>query len=147
MNKCHVCGTYSTKLLTTLTGTKVCEAHAEIRERYPKTLGVDFDGTICYSEEFPKVGEPKPNAVRVLRRLHDEGYRIIVWTNRSSIEHQAPMLDFLNSKAIPYDDVNYNHAMGAFPKPYCDIWIDDRNLGGIPDDWELIYLMIKKQLP
>ncbi len=147
MENCVVCGSYHHALLKTLTGTMVCPEHAEIRERFPRTLGVDFDGTIAETAQFPDMGPPRKNAVVVLNRLHDEGYRIIIWTNRSSIHHQFPMINFFRINGIPYDDINYNHAMGASPKPYCDVWIDDRNLGGIPDDWEEIYRMIKRQLP
>lgn len=52
-------------------------------EQNPKglTIAVDFDGT-CVTHEYPYIGKDI-GAVPVLKRLVEEGNRLILWTMRS----------------------------------------------------------------
>ena len=45
-------------------------------------LAVDFDGTIARSS-FPDILGEQPYAGEVLRKLHERGHYIIIWTCRS----------------------------------------------------------------
>lgn len=120
-------------------------------------IAIDFDGTIV-EYDFPRIGELKPNAAKVMTRLYSEGHSIIIWTCRTSqnqfkdIDLSQPTIfdvwTFLAIKGIPFTTINHNCPGNSFqpsPKVYADIYIDDRQLGGIPDDWEDIYKLIKKQ--
>lgn len=42
-------------------------------------IAVDFDGTISRGK-FPAIDGEQPYAGESLRKLHDEGHKIIIWT-------------------------------------------------------------------
>ena len=111
------------------------------------TIAVDFDGTIvehCY----PKIGKEKPFAIDTLRRLSSEGHHIILWTAR-----EGQLLDdairYCKERGLTFYAVNKNAPEGALfsdegphtTKLLADVYIDDRNLGGLPD-WGTIYEII-----
>ena len=50
-----------------------------------KVIAVDFDGTIV-SHMYPKIGVDNPNAIRVLKKLIEQGHQLILWTMRSGPE-------------------------------------------------------------
>ena len=50
----------------------------------PLFVAVDFDGT-CVTHEFPRVGKDI-GAVPVLKRLVDQGHKLILYTMRSDLE-------------------------------------------------------------
>jgi hypothetical protein len=109
-------------------------------------IAIDFDGTL-HTGEWPSIGEPMPDAVDVMRRLKADGHYLIIWSCREGLE-QAAMIDWLNEHGIPFDRVNDNRPDdiarygGNSRKITADIYIDDRNLGGLPD-WTDIYDMIR----
>lgn len=45
-------------------------------------IAVDFDGTIV-EDGYPKIGKPRIFAFETLKRLQDDGHRLILWTYRS----------------------------------------------------------------
>lgn len=47
-----------------------------------KIIAVDFDGTIV-EDKYPQIGKPKLFAFETLKKLQNEGYRLILWTYRS----------------------------------------------------------------
>lgn len=112
-------------------------------------LCIDFDGTIV-AEAYPHIGPLKPNAKQILQKLHEEGYYIIIWTCRSDkLEQEAR--SFLLYNGIPFDRINQPHpeCIKHYGNIDCrkigaDIYIDDRQLSGIPDDWSDIYQLIKR---
>ena len=110
------------------------------------TLAIDFDGTIV-ENAFPNIGELRLNAVPVIKRLHDEGYKIVINTCRTG-QREIEARECLINNGIPFDYLNENTAelIAEYPeesrKLSADLYIDDRNLLGIPDDWEEIYLLI-----
>ena len=110
-------------------------------------IAVDFDGTIV-EHDYPRIGKEKPFAVDVLKTLASEGHHLILYTSRD-----GDLLDeavaFCRERGLVFYAVNSNHPPGweftsdekKSAKVLADIYIDDRNLGGIPD-WEAIYEMI-----
>lgn len=119
------------------------------------TLAIDFDGTIVCDEAskdkdcgYKAIGALRLNAKEVINRLYDEGYYIIIWTSRNG-DSLINMIDFLNILGIKYHTINENNPANvsddfkAWPKVLADIYIDDRQLGGLPNDWESIYMSIK----
>ena len=114
-------------------------------------IAIDFDGTIV-EHDFPEIGKLKPHAKEIINRLFEQGHKIIIWTCRSTQIHKTPnstifaVKDFLLTNGIRFHTINNNYAGLGFqpsPKVYADLYIDDRQLGGIPDDWRQIYDMIK----
>jgi len=45
-------------------------------------IAVDFDGTIV-EDAYPKVGKPILFAFETLKKLQEDGHRLILWTYRS----------------------------------------------------------------
>ena len=112
------------------------------------TIAVDFDGTIVEGA-YPKIGKEKTFAIDTLRQLQREGTRIILWTSREGKELEEA-LAFCHDRGLDFYAVNRNEPEDALfsthsTKVIADVYIDDRNLGGIPDDWGTIYEMITHQ--
>jgi hypothetical protein len=110
-------------------------------------IAVDFDGTIVESK-YPEIGKEKPFAIQALTHLQQEGNRIILFTSREG-ELLDEAIAFCHERGLDFYAVNSNDPPEAmFPrhtaKVIADVYIDDRNLGGIPD-WNEIYEMIGAQ--
>lgn len=107
-------------------------------------IAVDFDGTVV-EHEYPKIGRPIPFAIETLLQLQEEGHRLIMWSVRNgSLLQEA--VDYCESKGLKFYTANKNHPdedpTTASRKLDADLFIDDRNLGGLPD-WGVIYHAIK----
>lgn len=107
-------------------------------------IAVDFDGTIV-EHKYPKIGKEKPFAVKTLKLIQDKGHQLILWTYRSGKELEEAVR-FCEEKGLVFHAVNQNlyedeltHSSSR--KIYADIYIDDRNLLGIPE-WGKIYELI-----
>ena len=97
-------------------------------------IAIDFDGTICRSQ-FPTIQGEQPYAAEVIRKLHERGHYIIIWTCRTG-ENLLDAINWLAGHDIPFDRVNDNHPDniaehgGNNRKVYADCYIDDKNFGG-----------------
>ena len=101
-----------------------------------KIIAIDFDGT-CVTHEYPKVGR-FIGAQKVLKRLIDEGAKLILWTMRSNNKedlfnnHLTDAVDWFNENQIPLFGVNENPEQKIWtssPKAYAHVYIDDAALG------------------
>lgn len=108
------------------------------------TIAVDFDGTIV-EHRYPEIGDPIPDAFEILLKLQNEGHRLILWTYRSGKELENA-IKYCKSKRLHFYAVNnnfpeerYNHSYSR--KISADLFIDDRNIGGLPK-WNEIYEMV-----
>lgn len=112
------------------------------------TIAVDFDGTIV-EHRYPEIGKEKPFAIQCLKQLQQEGNRLILWTSREGKLLEEAVV-FCHERGLDFYAVNSNQPDDALfkhpsAKVIADVYIDDRNLGGIPDDWGAIYEMITKK--
>lgn len=108
-------------------------------------IAVDFDGTIV-EHEYPAIGKPIPFAIDVIKRLQNEfHHQIILWTVREG-ELLDEAVAYCRERGLEFYAVNKNYPEeepGNAPRKLtADLFIDDRNLGGIPD-WGVIYQMVK----
>lgn len=110
------------------------------------TIAVDFDGTIV-THAYPEIGKPIPFAIESLRKLQQEdGHLIILWSCREGKLLQDA-IDYCHAKGLDFYAVNTNFPDEPVEdgltarKLTADLFIDDRNLGGLPD-WGVIYQMI-----
>ena len=114
------------------------------------TIAVDFDGTIV-EHRYPTIGEEIPFATETLKILAQERHKLILWTVREgelleeAIEwcRQRGVFFYSVNKDYPEEEKSHN---GFSRKLKADLFIDDRNLGGLPD-WGTIYQMIHEQKP
>ena len=112
-------------------------------------VAIDFDGTIV-DDAYPKIGKPKLFAFETLRRLQDDGHRLILWTYRCGIKLEEAVIFceengiqfYAVNKSFPEEDFDHKNSR----KIYADLFIDDRNLGGFMG-WGEIYQMITKEKP
>ncbi len=112
-------------------------------------IAVDFDGTIV-EHKYPKMGREIPFATETLRKLIEDGHRLILWTIRHG-ESLDEAVNWCKERGVEFYAVNRDFeeqdaANGErSPKVKCDMYIDDRNIGGLPD-WGTIYDMITNNL-
>ncbi len=107
----------------------------------PKTIAVDFDGTIV-ENRYPKIGKPILFAIETLQHLQRDGHLLILWTYRSGRELQEAV-QFCEQKGIKFYAVNKSYPEEIYDdslsrKIQADIFIDDRNIGGLRG-WGEIY--------
>lgn len=105
------------------------------------TIAVDFDGTLV-ENRYPKIGKPILFAFETLKKLQQEGHQIILWTYRSG-ERLKEAVEFCEDKGIQFYAVNKSYPEEEFDglmsrKILADIFIDDRNINGLPP-WGEIY--------
>lgn len=114
------------------------------------TIAVDFDGTIV-EHKYPAIGREIPFAIETLKKLRNEHHKLILWTVR-----EGRLLDealaFCRERGLEFYAVNRDYPEEEKErnnhysrKLKADIFIDDRNLGGLPD-WGTIYEMIRNRL-
>lgn len=112
-------------------------------------IAVDFDGTIV-ENAYPKIGKPIIFAFETLKKLQSEGHRLILWTYRCGRE-LTEAVDFCAAHGIEFYAVNKSYAEEEFDgklsrKINADIFIDDRNVGGLLS-WTEVYQQILNQEP
>lgn len=105
------------------------------------TLAVDFDGTIV-ENRFPEIGKPLLFAFESLKKLQEEGHRLILWTYRSG-QKLDEAVEFCEKNGLKFYAINKSYPEEEFDntisrKILADIFIDDRNLGGMKG-WGEIY--------
>jgi hypothetical protein len=102
------------------------------------SIAIDFDGTIV-DHKYPEIGDIKPGAADVIRKLYIAGHDIIIWTCRYLEKDLEAMRNFLYQNSIPYNNINENsfNLKGFWPvkKIYADVYIDDRNIFMEKIDW------------
>ncbi|MDR2956055.1 MAG: hypothetical protein LBV43_13345 [Prevotella sp.] len=107
-------------------------------------IAVDFDGTIV-EHEYPKIGKPIPFAIETLLKLQQEGHTLIMWSVREGKLLQEAV-DYCAKKGLKFYAANKNHPeedrATAGRKLTSDMFIDDRNVGGLPS-WGTIYHIIQ----
>lgn len=113
------------------------------------TIAVDFDGTIV-KHEYPKIGKEIPFAIQTLKMLANEGHRLILWTVREGALLKEAV-DWCNERGLEFYAINKDYPEEEISKNSrysrklkVDIWIDDRNVGGLPD-WGTIYRIITER--
>ncbi len=105
------------------------------------TIAIDFDGTIV-EDEYPRIGRPIIFAFDTLKKLQEKGHRLILWTYRkgSALDEavkfcrQHGIEFYAVNKSFPEEEFNSSHSR----KIHADLFIDDRNFGGMRD-WGEIY--------
>ena len=112
-------------------------------------IAVDFDGTIV-EHKYPRIGNEIPFAIDTLKKLKNEHHKLILWSVR-----EGKLLDdavaFCRERGLEFYAVNRNYPEEQLGHDYfsrklkADLFIDDRNLGGLPD-WGTIYEMVTKKL-
>lgn len=112
-------------------------------------IAVDFDGTIV-EDAYPKIGKPQIFAFETLKKLQEEGHRLILWTYRSGLKldeaekfcKENGIIFYAVNKS--FDEEEYTNSISR--KIHADLFIDDRNVGGFIG-WGKIYQMLTNTNP
>ena len=113
-------------------------------------IAIDFDGTIV-EHRYPKIGKEIPFAFATLKQLQAEHHKLILWSVREG-ELLDEAVEYCRSRGVEFFAVNSNYPEEplakntncACRKLKADLFIDDRNLGGLPD-WGVIYRIIHER--
>ncbi len=114
------------------------------------TIAVDFDGTIV-EDAYPKVGKENLFAFETLKKLQEKGHRLILWTYRSGRTLEEAV-EFCKENGIIFYAVNSSFPEEIFEDKYsrkinADVFIDDRNIGGMLGWGEIYQTLIKEEIP
>lgn len=111
-------------------------------------IAVDFDGTLV-QHRYPKIGDEIPFATETLKLLIEHRHKLILWTVREG-KLLDEAVEWCRERGVEFYAINRDYPeengveRGFSRKIKADLFIDDRNLGGIPD-WGTIYKMIKSR--
>jgi hypothetical protein len=113
------------------------------------TIAVDFDGTIV-EHKYPQIGEEIPFAVETLKMLIRDRHKLILWSVREG-QLLDEAVEWCRERGIEFYAVNKDYPEETLQnnqhfsrKIKVDIFIDDRNIGGLPD-WGTIYRMVSRR--
>lgn len=99
-------------------------------------IAVDFDGTIV-EHEYPRIGKPIPGAIEALIKFQEAGHELILWTYRHGDTLDAA-IDYCRENGIQLYAANQSEPNekllpGESRLIRADVFIDDRNVGGLMD--------------
>jgi len=109
-------------------------------------IAVDFDGTIV-KHRYPQIGDEIPFAIDTLKLIQSElRHQLILWTVREG-ELLVDAVEFCKARGLEFYAVNQNHPdntkLNSPRKLMADLFIDDRNFGGLPE-WGFIFNSLKE---
>ena len=112
-------------------------------------IAVDFDGTIV-EHRYPEIGKEVPFAIQTLKMLIKEQHRLILWTVREG-ELLDEAVEWCKQRGVEFWAINKDYPEeekennnNYSRKLKADPFIDDRNVGGLPE-WGLIYQMVQNK--
>lgn len=113
-------------------------------------IAVDFDGTIV-EHKYPEIGREIPFATDTLKMLIKDRHRLILWSVREG-KLLDEAVEWCKERGVEFYAVNkdYPEERGKSSNNYfsrkikADMFIDDRNVGGLPD-WGTIYRMVNER--
>ncbi len=115
----------------------------------PLKIAVDFDGTIV-EHKYPEIGKEILFAFETLRALQKQNHQLILWTYRSGKELEEAV-EYCRRNGVVFYAINASYPEEEFDEEYdsrkidADLFIDDRNIGGLIS-WGEIYQMINPQV-
>lgn len=113
-------------------------------------IAIDFDGTIV-EHRYPLVGRIRPFAFETMEALQIKGHRLILWCHRTG-KKLDEAVKFCSSHGIEFYAVNKNYPEEVWDendsrKILADIYIDDRNFGGLPSWKEIFNIICPEEVP
>ena len=114
------------------------------------TIAVDFDGTIV-ENAYPRIGKTRIFAFETLKKLAEDGHRLILWTYRHG-KHLEEAVEFCRENGIEFYAVNQSFPEEIYDntqsrKILADIFIDDRNIGGVLGWGEVYQILTDEKSP
>lgn len=111
-------------------------------------IAVDFDGTIV-ENRYPEIGAERPFAIETLKMLIQDRHRLVLWSCREG-KLLDDALQWCRERGVEFYAANRDYPEETTDnnphftrKLKADLFIDDRNVGGLPD-WGTIYRMVSR---
>ena len=88
---------------------------------------MDLDGVITkdngsgWTSDFYSSCNPNTEVIGLMRKLSNNGHKIIIYTSRFSNEVKKVTVEWLQKYDVPYDAIH-------FDKPLYDYMVDDRSI-------------------
>ena len=117
----------------------------------PLKIAVDFDGTIV-EHRYPDIGKDILFAFETLHALQKQKHLLVLWTYRSGKELDEAV-EYCRQNGIEFYAVNKSYPEEEFNETYAsrkieaDIFIDDRNIGGMLGWGEIYHLINPEEQP
>ena len=114
-------------------------------------IAVDFDGTIV-EHRYPEIGKEKLFVFETLRALLNQNHQLILWTIRTGKELEEAV-EFCRKRGVEFYAVNNSYPEEKFDpetssrKIQADIYIDDRNVGGLLGWGEIWHMLNPQETP
>jgi len=113
-------------------------------------IAVDFDGTLV-EHKYPEIGKEILFAFDTLRDLQKQNHQLILWTVRSGAELDAAV-EYCRQRGIEFYAVNKSYPEEQLDetvsrKINADVFIDDRNVGGLAGWGEIWHMLNPDQNP
>ncbi len=114
----------------------------------PLKIAVDFDGTIV-EHRYPEIGKEILFAFDTLKELQKQKHLLILWTYRSGKELDEAV-EYCRQNGVEFYAINNSYPEEEYDEEFssrkieADIFIDDRNIGGLMS-WGEIYQIINPQ--
>lgn len=112
-------------------------------------IAIDFDGTICRGQ-YPNIDGLQLDAKKYIQKLKADGHYIIIYTCRCG-DYLTQVINWLLENEIPFDRVNDNEPKSTAlykhnsRKVYAHIYVDDKQVGGLPTWGEIYEYITQKQ--
>lgn len=102
-----------------------------------KVIAIDFDGTITKKNDFPNIGEFRPNVKEAIEEIQKAGNICFLWTCRQGkyLISAIKSLERAGIKLYGYNSSPYDITVTCGRKPIADYYIDDRNIFTEEIDW------------
>ena len=131
--------------------TKEDEEYVEAIKEDIQWLGYQWGNIYYASDYFQQLWDFAIRLIETLRKLQSDRHKLILWTVREGgLLEEA--LSFCRERGLEFYAVNRDYPEEERDrnnhfsrKLKADVFIDDRNLGGLPD-WGTIYEMVTKGL-
>lgn len=111
-----------------------------------KIIAVDFDRTITLPCPYPETGKLNKIAKKYLDKLHNKGYRLILWSARIPENYEEAYQLCVNDFNMPYMEKDSDELIhGVTGKLVASFYIDDLAYPG-KINWRKIYKFIIKTI-
>lgn len=109
-----------------------------------KIIAIDFDETITEYAPYPIQGKLKKDADKYIRKLHEKGYRLVLWSARFDSNYDLAF-NMCKDWNLPIEKDSSDLLHGKSGKLVASFYIDDKSIPG-KLDWKKMYNYIVKNI-
>lgn len=123
---------YNTKTGTVYTPNTDKKSNVSNRTLTNKIYAIDFDGTLC-ENRYPYIGKPIEKNINYVKKLKEDGNKLILWTCREGDQLEAAV-KWCENRNIKFDAINENleekvNLYKSNPRKIgADFYLDDKSI-------------------